>query len=161
MSLYSRRRMLALPLVLGACGFTPVYGTGGSGSKLRGQVLVEEPSSQVGFFLVRHLETTLGRSGPAPRFALDLDVVTDDEGLGIDATGDITRFNLLGKVEYALRDTTTGAIVTSGNVDNFTAYSALGTPVASLAAERDAVERLMVILGDQITARLFAADIPA
>ena len=40
MSLYSRRSFLVLPLALAACGFSPVYGTGGTGSQLRGQVLV-------------------------------------------------------------------------------------------------------------------------
>lgn len=161
MSLYSRRSLLALPLALAACGFTPVHGTGGTGTKLRGQVLVQEPSTQAGFLLTRHLETRLGRTAAAERYALDLTIATNEEGLAINTVGDITRFNLVGRVEYALRDAATGTILTSGMVENFTAYSATGTTVASLAAEGDAVERLMIILGDQITARLFAADLPA
>lgn len=160
MSLYSRRSLLALPLALAACGFSPVYGTGGTGSQLRGQVLVQEPSTQAGFLLTRHLETRLGRSAGSQRYALDLSITTEEDGLAVNTAGDITRFNLVGRVEYALRNTTAGTIVTSGRVENFTAYSATGTTVASLAAERNAVERLMVILGDQITARLFAADLP-
>ncbi len=95
------------------------------------------------------------------RFALDLDIATEEDGLAINAAGDTTRFNMTGRVAYALRDTSVGTVVTSGTVENFTAYSAIGTTVATLAAERDAVERLMVILGDQITARLFALDLPA
>lgn len=161
MSLYNRRSLLALPLALAACGFTPVYGTDGAGAKLRGQVLVQEPSTQAGYLLTRHLETRLGRSGTAARYALDLAIDTSEEGLAINAAGDTTRFNLIGNVDFALRDTITGTVVTSGKVQNFTAYSAIGTTVATLAAERDAIERLMVILGDQITARLYAADLPA
>lgn len=161
MSLYNRRSLLALPLALAACGFAPVYGPGGAGTQLRGQVLVQEPSTQSGYLLVRHLETRLGRSGAAPRYALDLAISTEEDGLAINPAGDTTRFNLIGKVAYALRDTAAGTIVTSGTVENFTAYSATGTTVATLAAERDAIERLMVILGDQITARLYAADLPA
>ena len=161
MSLYNRRTLLALPLVLTACGFTPVYGPSGAGTRLRGQVLVQEPSTQAGYLLTRHLETRLGRSSIAPRFALDLDIATEEDGLAINAAGDTTRFNMTGRVAYALRDTSVGTVVTSGTVENFTAYSAIGTTVATLAAERDAVERLMVILGDQITARLFALDLPA
>ncbi|WP_298859359.1 LPS assembly lipoprotein LptE [uncultured Sulfitobacter sp.] len=160
MSLYNRRSLLALPLALAACGFTPVYGTDGAGAQLRGQVLVQEPSTQAGYLLTRHLETRLGRSGSSARYALDLAIDTSEEGLAINAAGDITRFNLIGRVDYALRDTTAGTVVTSGKVQNFTAYSAIGTTVASLAAERDAVERLMVILGDQITTRLYATDLP-
>ena len=160
MSLYSRRSLLALPLALAACGFTPVYGTDGTGAQLRGQVLVQEPSTQAGYLLTRELETQLGRSGPAARYALDLTIDTSEEGLAINAAGDITRFNLIGRVDYALRDTTAGTVITSGRVQNFTAYSAIDTPVATLAAERDAVERLMLILSDQITTRLYATDIP-
>ena len=160
MSLYSRRSLLALPLALVACGFTPVYGTDGAGAKLRGQVLVQEPLTQADYLLTRHLETRHGRSGTAARYALDLAIDTIEEGLAINAAGDITRFNLIGKVDYALRDTATGAVITSGKVQNFTAYATTGTPVATLAAKRDAIERLMVILGDQITARLYAADLP-
>ncbi|MEH6644498.1 LPS assembly lipoprotein LptE [Sulfitobacter sp.] len=161
MSLYNRRTLLALPLALAACGFTPVYGPDGAGTKLRGQVLVQEPSTQAGYLLTRHLEARLGRSGAEPRYALDLAIATEEDGLAINSAGDTTRFNLIGEVVYALRDILTGTIVSSGTVENFTAYSATGTTVATLAAERDAVERLMVILGDQITARLYAVDLPA
>ena len=160
MSLYSRRSLLVLPLALAACGFTPVYGTGGAGAKLRGQVLVQEPSIQAGYLLTRHLEMRLGRSGAQARYALDLIIDSSEEGLAINAAGDTTRFNLIGNVSYALRDTTTGTVVTSGTVQNFTAYSAIGTTVATLAAERDAIERLMVIFSDRITTRLYATELP-
>jgi len=161
MSLFNRRSLLALPLALAACGFTPVYGPQGAGSKLHSQVLVQEPSTQAGYLLVRHLETQLGRSGASARYALDLGITTKEEGLAINTFGDTRRYNLVGSAAYSLRDTSTGTIVTSGTVNNFTAYSATGSTVATLAAERDALERLMVILGDQITTRLFAADLPA
>lgn len=161
MLLYNRRALLALPLGLAACGFSPVYAPSGVGAKLRGQVMVQEPSTHSGYLLVRHLETRLGRSGTAPRYALDLAISTNEDGLAINPSGDTTRFNLLGTANYALRDMAAGTILTSGTVENFTAYSTTGTTVATLAAERNAVERLMVILGDQITARLYAADLPA
>ncbi|KEJ90432.1 LPS assembly lipoprotein LptE [Sulfitobacter donghicola] len=161
MSLFNRRSLIALPFALAACGFTPAYGPEGAGTKLRGQVLVQEPSSQAGYLLTRHLETRLGRSGSSARYALDLNIVLKQDGLAINTAGDTTRFNLTGRVNYALRDTNSGDVLSSGEVENFTAYSATGTTVASLAAERDAVERLMNILGDQITARLFATDLPS
>jgi len=161
MLLYSRRTLIALPLALAACGFTPVYGPDGAGTALRGQVLVQEPSTQAGYLLTRQLETRLGRSGSAAAYALDLEITLEEDDLAINAAGDITRFNLTGSVAYALRDSSAGSIVTSGTVNNFTAYSAAGTTVATLAAQQDAIERLMVILGDQITSRLFALDLPS
>lgn len=155
-----RRALMALPLALAACGFTPVYGPGGTGSKLQDQVLVDEPGTVEGYLLTRHIETRLGRGG-SPRYALALAIATQEDGLAINALGDIERYNLLGAVDYVLRDTASGAVITSGRVDNFTGYSATGSTVATLAAERDARKRLMTILGDQIIARLFATDLPA
>ena len=159
MSLYNRRFLLGLPLALAACGFTPVYAPGGNGAALRNQVLVQEPTTQSGYLLTRHLETRLGRA-VAERFALDMTLETSEDELAINSEGDITRYNLIGRAGYALRDTLNGSVVTSGTVENFTSYSATGSTVATLAAQRNAIERLMVILGDQIVARLYAADLP-
>ena len=39
------------------------------------------------------------------------------------------------------------------------AISATGSTVATLAAERDAQKRLMVMLADQLVTRLYAADL--
>lgn len=162
MSLYSRRHLIAALAAapLAGCGFTPVYGPGGTGTALRGQVHVAEPSSQAGFLLTRQMEGRLGRAPDTAPFALDLNIDLEQEGLAINTAGDIRRFNLIGRVTYGLRDTGNGAVLTSGTVENFTAYSATGTTVATLAAERDAVERLMTLMGDQITARLFATALP-
>lgn len=160
MSSLNRRTLLALPVVLAACGFSPVYAPGGAGEALRGQVLVQEPTTPAGYLMTRQLENRLGRSN-APRYALDMTLTTDEEGLAVNSSGDITRFNVLGEAGYALRDLDSGAVVTSGTVQNFTAYSATGTTVATLAAQRDAIERLMTILADQITARLFTLDLAA
>ena len=44
-------------------------------------------------------------------------------------------------------------------MDNFVGYSATGTTVATLAAKRDATERLMTILADEIVLQLQASDL--
>tara|TARA_R110002124_G_scaffold149980_3_gene316277 strand:+ start:1217 stop:1699 length:483 start_codon:yes stop_codon:yes gene_type:complete len=160
MSLLDRRTLLFAPLALAACGFQPVYGPGGAGSALQNRVLVDEPDDRDGYLLTREIEERLGRGAPA-RFGLALNIATTQEGLAIDAEGNTTRFNLLGAVDYVLRDLTSGQIVTSGTVDSFTGYSATGTTVATLASAQDAQERLMRILADQILARLYTAQIPA
>ncbi|MFD2739685.1 LPS assembly lipoprotein LptE [Sulfitobacter aestuarii] len=154
----SRRLLLALPLVLTACGFEPVYGPGCSGSALQNRVSVEEPETRDGYILTREIETRLGRSS-APTYALALSAATRADGLNIDRSGNINRYNLLGSVDYALRDLDSGVVLASGKVENFTGYSTTGSTVATLAAETDARERLMTILADQIVARLLAADL--
>jgi LPS-assembly lipoprotein len=156
----SRRRFLAaLPLlVLAACGFEPIYGPGGAGTALQNRVLVDAPEDRYGYFLVRELESQLGRAS-TPAWGLALTTTTSEDGLAIDSEGNTRRYNLLGTTAYALRDLSSGQIVTSGKVESFTGYSATGTTVATRAAELDAQERLMAILADLIVSRLYAADL--
>lgn len=159
MSSYNRRLFLAAPLVLAACGFEPVFGPGGTGTKLSGRVLVADPANRDSFLLVRRIEERLGRPS-LPDYTLSLTLETRAEGLGIDPAGNIDRFNLIGVAGYVLADAQTGEDLTSGTVNAFTGYSATGSTVETLASERDAQERLMVILGDQIVARLLSASLP-
>lgn len=154
----NRRLMFLAPLALVACGFQPVYGPGGTGTALQNRVLVDEPNDRYGYFLTREIEERLGRAS-IPAYGLALTITTEEEGLATDLEGNTRRFDLIGRVDYALRDLATGQIVTSGKVENFTGYSATGTTVATLAGEQDAQVRLMNILADQIVTRLFAADL--
>lgn len=154
----NRRYILLAPLALAACGFEPVYAPGGSGAALQNRVAVDPPGSQDSYILVRELETRLGR-GTDPAYALSMVINTGDAPLAIDREGDIGRFNRVGSVEYSLRGLSNGQIITSGRVENFVGYSGSGTTVETLAGERDAQERLMRILADQIVSRLYAADL--
>ena len=156
---FSRRTLLTLPLVLAACGFTPVYGPGGTASALRGKVEVAAPDSVDGYQLVQNLEERLGRAD-APVYALALTLSTSTQGQAITASNETTRYSLVGRVDYKLLSKSGGDVVASGSVDNFTGYSATGSTVETLAAERDARARLMAILADQITTRLYALADP-
>ena len=161
MSSCNRRHILlaALALPLTACGFTPVYGPGGTGTALQNQVLVAAPNNRDSFLMVRRLEERLGRPGTAT-YTLSLNLQVREEGLVIDEDGNTDRFNVIGAAGYVLTDQA-GTSLASGTVNSFTGYSTTGNTVVTLAAQRDARARLMVILADQITARLLAAPLPA
>jgi len=155
MSWFNSILALAL-LALTACGFTPAYAPGGPGAALNGQVAIGEPSDRTTYLLVRQLEERLGRSVD-PAYDLGVTLVTTEEGLAVDADGNIDRYNLLGTAQYVLTERSTGRQVATGQVSSFTGYSATGTTVATLTAQRDAQARLMVILADLLTARLIAS----
>ncbi|MEM9575464.1 MAG: LPS assembly lipoprotein LptE [Pseudomonadota bacterium] len=158
MSLFDRRALLCLPLTLAACGFQPVYGTGGAGNALQNSISVSVPGDVDAYMLTRRLEERLGRA-TVPAYRLSVDVDTKREALAVNTDSNTNRFNLIGDASYVLVETATGRIVTSGEVDNFTGSSATGTTLATLAAERDARERLMTLLADQIVTRLLSADL--
>ena len=161
MSLLDRRSLLTLlaPMALAACGFTPVHAPGGTGDALYGQVTVQAPedipsTSEVdSYLLVQNLEQRLGRAG-AGAYQLDLTLRTRDEGQAITDDSQTTRYSILGRASYTRTRQSDGKIVASGNEEAFTGYSATGSTVETLASERDAHQRLMVILADQINTRI-------
>ncbi|WP_322867203.1 LPS assembly lipoprotein LptE [Aquicoccus sp. G2-2] len=145
----------AATLALAGCGFTPVYAPGAAATQLQNAVLVDEPVDRESYVLVRQLEQRLGRA-EAPRYGLSLALDLKQERMAITASNITTRFNLIGQVAYALRDLDGGKVLISGNAQSFTGYSATGSTAATQAARRDAAERLMTILADQISTRLMA-----
>jgi LPS-assembly lipoprotein len=161
MSSFNRRSFLFAPLAacfLGAaCGFEPIYAPGGAGSELFGKVEVSAPNTVESYLLVQNLEQKLGRSATSGNaYRLDVRVETAVQAAAITSTNEINRLSIEGRAEYTLKSNETGQILASGAVTDFVGYSAAGSSVSTLADERDARERLMVILSDQIVNRLYA-----
>lgn len=149
--------LLLCTVTLAACGFTPAYAPGGSGTALQNTILAAEPRDKPAFDLVERIEERLGPSDN-PRFDLSYTITQNSVGVAISTENAITRYNLTGIVDWSLSDAATGARLTGGRAENFTSYSATGSTVAGLAAEEDASLRLMRILADQIVSQLLATS---
>ncbi|WP_420585954.1 LPS assembly lipoprotein LptE [Ruegeria sp.] len=157
MSLFDRRTLLLMPLALAACGFEPVYAPGGAGLALNGNVAVSAPNSTDSYLLVQNLEQRLGRSATSGgAYNLNVSVATVIRAAAITTTNETNRYSIDGRANYSLRSSETGQVLASGTVNDFVGYSAAGSTVSTLADERDAKQRLMVILSDQIVNRLYA-----
>lgn len=153
--MWLRKFAPVVALVLAACNMTPAYGPGGTGTALQGKVALIEPQDIDSFALNQRLSDRLGPV-EAAKWKLDYRLTTAVVGQGITPDDVTTRYSLNGTVDFALTDIATGAAVTQGRVSSFTSYSATGTTIATLSSERDAHERLMVMLADQIVTRLLA-----
>ncbi len=163
------RRLFLLGLAaLAGCGFAPAYGPGGTASALHGSIAVEAPDDRQAFNLVKQLELRLGQP-VAPRYALDYSVRVTRDGVGLTAQNETTRYNFVGTAGYRLTRIGSDEVLTSGTVRSFTGYSvgtvdtAVSPPstsstISTRAAERDATDRLMVILADQIVTQLIATS---
>ncbi|UWQ18130.1 LPS assembly lipoprotein LptE [Jannaschia sp. M317] len=152
----TRRLLLAGALAtVAACGFTPVYGPGGDGLMLRSAVRVAEPSTDFDFAFTRQFEARLGRP-TAARYDLTYVIVTEETGLAIDGSNNITRFDLEGRMTWTL--TAEGGVnpALRGIETAFTAYSATGSTISTLESERDAETRLAAILADKVVTRLLS-----
>lgn len=155
MSSCNRRIFLLAPLALAACGFTPAYAPGGAATRLMGAVRAADPTDKNAFDFVERIEERIGRP-EVHRYDLSYTIATETVGVGITPDNRITRYNLKGAIDWALIETATGARITGGRVQSFTAYAATGSTVAGLAAEEDAAYRLMRLLADQIVTLLVA-----
>ena len=153
--MWSRRAALAVALLAAGCGFAPVYGPGGAGTRLHGQVRVADPQTADDYAFLRRMTERLG---PAETGRYDLAYTLRVAVLPQAITPDevTTRFSLNGTATYRLTDSATGASVAQGEVSNFTSHSTVGTVIATNAAEQDARNRLAVMLADQVVTRLLA-----
>lgn len=120
-----------------------------------GTVRAADPTDKNAFDFVERIEERIGRP-EAHRYDLSYTIATETVGVGITPDNRITRYNLKGAIDWALIETATGARITGGRVQSFTAYAATGSTVAGLAAEEDAAYRLMRLLADQIVTLLVA-----
>ncbi len=139
---------LAFAVSLTACGFTPVYGPDGSGNQILNQVAFSAPDTVNEFTYTKELEQRMGRStGP---YQLDSVLSVKSQDLGSTSSGETTRVRLNGSVDYTLKSLSDDQVVLTGHTFAFTSYSFTGSTAATQAAERDANERLMIILADQV-----------
>ena len=153
-SLFGRRAaLLLLGGAVAGCGFSPVYAPGGQGDGLQGLILADAPDNRDAFDFVGQFERRLGR-GTNARYTLRYEIQPRSEGVGITPAAETTRFNLFGGVTYAVIAPEPDRQVTAGFVENFTGYSTTRFTVATQTAERDARERLMTILADQVVTKL-------
>ena len=155
---WSRRTtLLALALAVGACGYAPVYGPQGNGAILQDALRLEAPQDEREYAFNRRIEDRLGRG---IRWALSVKIDVSETPLGITSTGNTTRYRKVGRATYTLVDPATAETLVSGSTSGFTGYSTSGSTVATVASERDAAERLAILLADQVIDALLLADLP-
>jgi|GEM_PF-263904 len=152
MSLYSRRKFLTAAFFLVGCGYAPVHGINPKTKKLYTSVFVQAPKDRVEFELVRNLEKQF-RKNSSNRYLLNYTLTIKEEKGVVSASQTLERYSLFGSLKYSLNDKDGGVVLTN-TAKSFTAYSATGTPLATERAKRDAQDRLMVILAEQVLTRI-------
>lgn len=153
---WSRRGVLLAALALAACGFAPVYGPGGTGTRLQDKVRTADPRTPDDFAFAGRIAERLGPDGT--RYELDwrLRIAVVPQAITPDEI--TTRYSLNGTASYVLTEIASGRTVARGQVSSFTSYSTTGTTIATLAAEQDAHKRLARLLADQVVTRLLVLD---
>ncbi|KAA9013705.1 LPS assembly lipoprotein LptE [Sphingobium limneticum] len=150
--------LIALPLLLTACGLRPVYGGGGHGpvAQALGNVTVEPIEGKAGWLMRNALNDRLAamQGGSGPHYKLVVKLDDNIAGFGLRADAAITRERRTLRARYQLVDESTGAQLLDDTAGSDAGIDVTSSEYATIAAEDTALERLSQTVADQIITRL-------
>ncbi len=144
-------------LLLCGCGLQPLYSGGSAGPVAQsiGQVEIDPIEGKAGWLVANALKDRLGAvsSDGAP---YRLVVKLDDQirGLGVRRDNSVTRERRTLRARYQLVDAAAGTVVLDQTAGSDVGVDVVQSDYAVVAAENTALERLSVVIADQIVARL-------
>ena len=140
---------VALCLLLGACGFHPMYGS--ALAPQLSSVFVEPIAERDGYELRNSLIDLLQSDGDAAGKAYRLKIFLNESSQGIALQNDatITRYNNRLEAHYTLTDAR-GNVLTTGTQTEMSAYNVVASPYATLSAEQDSSKRAALDVAERI-----------
>jgi len=152
------RLFLVACFLLSGCGFSPIYGSHDNNepvSKALNNVAIANIPEPRGQFLRNHLIDRMYFKGrpaqPAATLFVSLRSTETDLGIQKDATASKRQLNMWA--DYVLRDTHDAQLL-KGTAHSVVSYSRLDAQYGTVAAERNASERVLREVGEQIVNRL-------
>ena len=153
----TRALLLILALALSGCGLRPVYSGGQSGSVTQGlrTITVGKIPGQVGWLTRNALVDRLGGEADGQgKYRLEVELDDNITGFGIRGDSATTRERRTLRARYRLVDLANGEVVLDATAGSDAGIDVVSSEYATVAAEQTAVERLVVVVADQIVARL-------
>lgn len=156
---FARMALLATAVALSGCGLHPLYGENSVGASVADTLatikvgVIPDRSGQI---LRNVLISKLNPDGrPAdPAYLLRVVLVETQTGVSFESDQGITRRNLTVTARYTLTSPDGTAPVFSDTVSEATSYNVLKDEFMTTAGERDARERALTALGDDIRLRI-------
>lgn len=146
-------------LILGACGFHPMYG-GSDGRALRqnlDNITVAPIPDRLGQ-LVRNslLDQMTGNGGADAQYRLSVFLNLEEEGVGFRQDEAITRTNVMLTADYRVVRLADKQVALAGKARVFGAYDVVESDFSTLVARRDIKRNLAERVATQIHTRLAA-----
>lgn len=150
---------MVLAIVLAGCGFRPLYADRSADGGIANDVAavrVAPIPDRIGQILRNELIDRLNPSGePAdPRYSLEVRLAIAKLELGIRKDETATRTSMQFRSTFRLRDSGSGAIVYSSRAATVTSHNIVESEYATIASERAARRRGLILIADSITLRL-------
>ncbi|MGE0178272.1 MAG: LPS assembly lipoprotein LptE [Sphingomonas sp.] len=154
----TRLALLIVTLLLAtSCALRPMYAGGSTGvvATTLESVQVAPIQGRAGWLVRTALEDRLGRrEGDAPRYRLEIELDDQISGFGIRADDAVTRERRTLRARYRLVDASRGTVLVDATAGSDAGVDVVSSEYATVAAEQTALERLAVVIADQIVARL-------
>ena len=156
--------LAVLILSLGGCGLRPMYAGGANGQVARSlsDIQVAPIPDRAGWLTRNALMDRLGGENPGAAYRLEVDLDDDISGFGIRGDRSVTRERRTLRARYRLVQQSTGLVLLDATAGSDAGIDVVSSPYATVAAEQTALERLALVVADQIVARLalYAANRP-
>lgn len=155
--LRSRAAFPLAALLLAGCGLQPLYSGGSAGpvASAIGQVEIAPIEDKAGWLVTNALNDRLGAvSSGAARYRLVVRLDDQINGLGVRRDNSVTRERRTLRARYQLIDAAQGTVVLDQTAGSDVGVDVVQSDYAVIAAENTALERLSVVIADQIVARL-------
>ena len=147
---------LAAALALSACGLAPVY-SGGSKSAaavLMTQVEIAPIPDRSGFLVRQALIDRFGQTVPAPTYRLEVELDDQIQAFGVRGDNSAARERRTLRARYRLVQVATNAVLVDATAGSDAGIDRVSSNYAVVAAETTALDRLSVVIAEQITARI-------
>lgn len=145
-------------LLLGGCGLKPLYAGGSSGVVAAGlgQVEIAPITGKSGWLVANALRERFGTAPASGAARYRLEVTLDDQiaGLAIRRDDSVARERRTLRARYQLVEVGQGGVVLDATAGSDAGIDVVSSEYATIAAEATALERLSVIVADQITTRV-------
>ena len=150
--------LLALPLLLGACGFHPLYAhhdTNHFDADLA-TVKVGLIPNRLGQELAISLRDSFNPTGLSvpTRYLLEVNLVTQRSDLGIRADATAVRSEMIVIAYYKMTDANSHQQLVSGNIRSVSAFDVLNDAYATTVAQQNATERALEEIADDLRERI-------
>ena len=149
--------VLALMLLVSACGLRPLYGSGEGGKVAQAlrTVDVAPIDGKAGWLMRNALNDRLRRDRATPaQYRLEVELDDSISGFGVRRDDAVTRERRTLRARYRLVDAAKGTVLLDASTGSDAGIDVVSSEYATVVAESTALERLSQIIADQIIARV-------
>lgn len=143
--------LVAAPLSLSGCGFTPVYAQKGLGATLA-SIDINTTDSRTGYFVRQNLVSGFDSDAVKNKpYRLDIRLTEKRYDVGVGVNDTAIRSEISSSVTYELVDVQTRKVLTKGDFVNTTTYDATSqSPYAGVMAQKDGQQRAAAGISERI-----------